>query len=82
MASKKPAISQAVAEVSAVVEALKQALDQMEEALELVELAERQKSADEHEIDSLRRTLRQLQRGRNQPRRGDENREPKPEEPY
>lgn len=43
-----------------VVEGLKRALDQMEEVLELVELAERQKLADEREIESLRRALRQL----------------------
>ncbi len=33
----------------------------MEEVLELVELAERQKSGDEREIDSLRRALRRIQ---------------------
>ena len=32
----------------------------MEEVLETLELAERQKDADEHEIDSLRRALRQM----------------------
>ncbi|MGO9479304.1 MAG: hypothetical protein ACLP7I_15340 [Limisphaerales bacterium] len=48
----------------AIVEALKQALGQMEDVLELVEHAERQKLADEHEIDSLRRLLRQLQHPR------------------
>lgn len=58
------AISQAVNEVMAVVESLKQALERMEEVLELVEHAERQKLADEHEIDSLRRLLRQLQHPR------------------
>jgi len=58
------AISQAVSEVTQVVESLKQALNQMEDVLELVELAERQKLADEHEIDSLRRMLRQLQHPR------------------
>lgn len=47
-----------------IVESLKQALRQMEEVLELVEHAERQKLADEHEIDSLRRLLRQLQHPR------------------
>jgi hypothetical protein len=60
------AISQAVSEVTQVVESLKQALNQMEDVLELVELAERQKLTDEREIDSLRRLLRQLQ----QPRSG------------
>jgi hypothetical protein len=47
-----------------VVAALKQALERMEEVLELVEHAERQKLADEHELDALRRLLRQLQRPR------------------
>jgi hypothetical protein len=47
--------------VTQVVESLKQALNQMEDVLELVEHAERQKLADEREIDSLRRLLRQLQ---------------------
>ena len=63
-ASQEPAISQALAEVMDVVESLKRAVEQMEEALELVELAERQKIADEREIESLRRALRQLQRPR------------------
>jgi hypothetical protein len=54
------AIHQAIDEVMEVVEGLKRALDQMEEVLELVELAERQKLADEREIESLRRALRQL----------------------
>lgn len=68
------AISQALDEVSQVVEALRKALDQMEEALELVELAERQKLADEQELDSLRRALRQLQRPRSQRPHDDEGR--------
>lgn len=55
------AISQASRHVSEIVESLKQILDQMEEVLELTEVAERQKYADEREIDSLRRALRQLQ---------------------
>ena len=58
------AISEAVNEVMGIVESLKQALAQMEDVLELVEHAERQKLADEHEIDSLRRLLRQLQHPR------------------
>ena len=60
------AISQAVNEVMQIVESLRQALNQMEDVLELVEHAERQKLADEREIESLRRALRQLQ----QPRSG------------
>ncbi|HEY1663361.1 MAG TPA: hypothetical protein VGI03_13160 [Verrucomicrobiae bacterium] len=45
----------------------------MEEVLELVELAERQKLGDEREIDSLRRALQRIhrprgdQRGHSQP---------------
>jgi len=58
------AINQAVDEVTGIVESLKQALAQMEDVLELVEHAERQKLADEHEVDSLRRLLRQLQHPR------------------
>ncbi len=58
------AINQAVDEVMGIVESLKQALAQMEDVLELVEHAERQKLADEHELDSLRRLLRQLQHPR------------------
>jgi hypothetical protein len=58
------AISQALVEVMSVVEALKHATEAMDEALELVELAERQKIAAEREIESLRLALRQLQRPR------------------
>ena len=36
----------------------------MEEVLEILEVAERQKDADEREIESLRRALRQVQRPR------------------
>jgi hypothetical protein len=59
-AHRGAAISQAIDEVMEIIDALKRAVDQMEEVLELVELAERQKLADEREIDSLRRALRQL----------------------
>lgn len=65
------AIHQAIDEVMDIVEALKRAVDQMEEVLELVELAERQKLADEREIESLRRALRGLHdRPREQSRGG------------
>jgi hypothetical protein len=57
-------ISRAAEEVTQVVESLKGALEQMEEVLELVELAERQKLGDEREIESLRRALRHLQSSR------------------
>ena len=48
-------------EVRQIVVSLEQALEQMEEVQELVELADRQKSADEREIESLRRALRRIQ---------------------
>jgi hypothetical protein len=55
------AISRAVHDVTEIVDSLRQALGRMEEVLELVELAERQKIADEREIESLLRALRQFQ---------------------
>jgi len=54
------AISQAIEEATRIVKLLKQTLDQMEEVLELVEMAERQKLADEREIESLRQALRKI----------------------
>jgi hypothetical protein len=54
------AIHQAIDDVMQIAAALKQAQDKMEEVLELVELAERQKLADEREIDQLRRAMRQI----------------------
>lgn len=61
-------INQAVEEVTQIVESLKQTLDQMEEVLELVEVAERQKLADEREIESLRQALRKIQQPRGERR--------------
>jgi hypothetical protein len=58
------AINQAVEEATQIVELLKQTIDQMEEVLELVELAERQKIADEREIESLRHALRKIHQPR------------------
>jgi hypothetical protein len=52
---------QAADDVADVIESLKQTLAQMEEVMELIELAERQKLTDEREIESLHRALRQLQ---------------------
>jgi exonuclease VII small subunit len=64
------AINKAVDEVRQIVESLEQALQQMEEVLRLVEVAERQKITDEHEIESLRRALRKIQQPRSrQPER-------------
>ena len=48
----------------------------MDEVLETLELAQRQQGADEQEIESLRRALRQLQR----PREGGPPRGPATEE--
>ena len=62
------AISRAIEEVTQIAESLKQTLDQMEEVLELVELAERQKLADEREIESLRQTLRKIHQPRGERR--------------
>ena len=70
------AVSRAVEEVTRIVESLRQTLAQMEDVLELVELAERQKLADEREIDSLRRALRKIQAPREKSREPSPPREP------
>jgi len=61
------AVSQAVAHATEIAETLKQMIDQLDEVLELVEVAERQKLADEREIDELRRALRRIQPPRREP---------------
>jgi hypothetical protein len=50
--------------VNQIISTLRETLDDMDEVLETLELAERQKDADEQEIESLRRSLRQLHRPR------------------
>lgn len=68
-AHQPPAISDAIEQVNRIIEELKHSLDEMEEVLETLELAERQKIDDEREIQSLQRALRQLHRPRdNEPR--------------
>ena len=57
---KTPAITDAIEQVNRVIEELKHSLDEMEEVLETLELAERQKIDDEREIQNLQRALRQL----------------------
>ncbi len=57
---KTPGITGAIDQVNSIIEELKHALDEMEEVLETLELAERQKIDDEREIQSLQRALRQL----------------------
>jgi len=58
------AVQEAIEEVNHIIENLRATLDDMEEVLETLELAERQKNADEQEIENLRRGLRQLHRPR------------------
>jgi chaperonin cofactor prefoldin len=50
--------------VNDVIDNLREALEDMEEVLETLEYAERQKTADEQEIETLRRTLKQIHRPR------------------
>jgi hypothetical protein len=57
-------VEQAIEEVGGIVDTLRSALNEMEEVLEMLEMFERQKNADEREIDSLRRALRQVHRPR------------------
>jgi predicted RNase H-like nuclease (RuvC/YqgF family) len=58
------AVHEAIEAVNHIIETLRATLDDMEEVLETLELAERQKNADEQEIETLRRSLRQLHRPR------------------
>ena len=58
------AVQEAIEEVNHIIEMLRASLDEMEAVLETLELAERQKIADEQEIETLRRGLRQLHRPR------------------
>ncbi|MGD0258960.1 MAG: hypothetical protein ABSD29_03955 [Verrucomicrobiota bacterium] len=58
------AVQEAIEEVNHIIETLRGTLNDMEEVLETLELAERQKTADEQEIETLRRGLRQLHRPR------------------
>jgi hypothetical protein len=54
--------------VNRIIETLRETLDDMEGVLETLELAERQKNADEHEIEQLRRSLKHLQHPRDRDR--------------
>ena len=62
------AVTEAIDEVNRIIVSLKQVLDQMEEVLETLELAEVQKNADEREIQSLTQALRQMDRRSFEPR--------------
>ena len=67
------AVQQAIEEVNQIIDTLRATLDDMDAVLETLELAERQKTADEQEIETLRRGLRHLYRpnegGQRPPRR-------------
>jgi hypothetical protein len=58
------AVQQAIEEVNHIIDTLRATLEDMELVLETLELAERQKNADEQEIETLRRGLRHLHRPR------------------
>jgi hypothetical protein len=58
------AVAKAIEQVNEIIETLRETLDEMEGVLETLELAERQKNADEREIDTLSRSLQRLQRPR------------------
>ena len=59
---KSSGIGKAIEEVTEIIEELKHVLDEMEGVLETLEVAERQKTDDERDIESLQRALRQLRR--------------------
>jgi hypothetical protein len=63
-----PAIAEAITLVTHILSSLKRVLDEMEEVLETLELAEVQKNADEREIQSLLYALRQFERRGPEPR--------------
>ena len=75
------AISEAVAHATEIAESLKQMIDQLDEVLELVEVAERQKLADEREIEELRRALRRIQPPRREQPPSLPSREPRRDQP-
>lgn len=62
--ASRATIQGTIEQVNEIIHTLKESLEQMDEVLELLEYFERQGDADEREIESLRRALRQLQRPR------------------
>lgn len=62
--ASKASIQETIDQVNQIIDSLKESLEQMDEVLEVLEYFERQGHADEREIESLRRSLRQLQRPR------------------
>jgi len=79
------AVTEAIEEVNQIIATLRQTLDQMEEVLETLELAEVQKTADEREIQALRTALKQLDRrgpgSRLEPVHSSEHESPEPRVP-
>jgi len=69
------AVHEAIDLVTQVIDNLRESLEDMEEVLETLEFAERQKTADEQEIESLRRMLKQMHR----PREGGSQHNPPPQ---
>jgi len=63
-------IQKAIREVEQIIRELKQVLAQMEDVQENLEIAETQKAGDGKEIETLRRTLRQLQNQQETSREG------------
>jgi hypothetical protein len=57
-------ISRAIEKVQLITKELRDALDQMEDILELLEEAERQQIGDDREVKALRKSLENLHRGR------------------
>jgi hypothetical protein len=57
-------VRQAMQQVDQILESLQEVLDDMEHVLKVLQEAERQKSGDEQEIESLRQKLNKLQRGK------------------
>lgn len=73
-----PAIAEAITLVTHILGSLKRVLDEMEEVLETLELAEVQKNADEREIQSLLYALRQFERRGPEPRQEQQGGQPGP----
>ena len=62
--SKVRSITKAIEQVNEIITELKHALEEMDDVLETLEMAERQKIDDEREIEHLQRALRRLNRPR------------------
>ena len=60
----RASVQDAIDHVNHILANLRETLEEMEDVLEMLEAFERQGDADEREIESLRRTLRHLQRPR------------------